>query len=51
MIAVKAENAEKFLLAQKRNAENGAKPGDLLCFGVGIFRILQDIGNVNRPPL
>src|SRR5215475_14100647 len=50
LVAVKAKNTEKLLLAQKRNAENGAEPSHFLPVDVGIFRVLEDIGNVNRSP-
>src|SRR6516165_9756471 len=49
--AVKTENANQSLLAQKRYAQHGPETGDLLDFRVGVFSVLQYIGNMDGAKL
>ena len=50
-VRVMTEYADQRVLAKQRNAEHRAIAGDLLSFPIGVFRILQDIGDVDRATL
>src|SRR5215831_16163278 len=49
--AANDENADERVLAKKRNAEDRAGADELLFFAIGVFRVLQYIGNVDRATL
>ena len=49
--ADKPKYADQCLLAQQRNAEQRAVADDLLSFPIGVFRVLQHIGDVDRSTL